>query len=215
MSERIELSGLRDPDPETQGRSALAIYESPRPEEILRDAAAAAAVRTSVAEGNRSAAAILLLGYDPSPRSAELLKDIRQTYAGKRAKLKPWSPAVPLPLVVDVALSRLGDAGARRSLLEGIEEASVEVLAFLLGVLREVDDPAVLHALSKALDDERPVAGGVPSGAEPARRLADVAVNAFIERLGLAVRFTRDPARRYARQDIEDVKRLLKGSLPQ
>jgi hypothetical protein len=156
-----------------------------------------------------------LLSYDPSKQAGELLSEIKQNPTGKLAKLRPWTAAVPIPLVVDLALSRRGDAAARLALLEMVGEGSLEVDAFLLDVLREVDEPKVLQALKKALDDEREVSGGVPSGAEPRRRLADQAVDSFVERLNLSVGFRRDSSRRYSSEEIAEVKSLIGSSIPQ
>ena len=210
----IEISGLLDSDPETQQRASLALYDSANLEGLRGNTEAAAALRASVAGENKSASAILLLAYDPSPEALELLKEVQRSFGSKMAKLRPWTTAVSLSLVVDVSLSRLGDSNARLALLEEVEGASLDTLTFLLEVLREVDDPAVLHAISRALDDERPVRGGVPSGAAPARRLADMAVDAFVERLGLAVGFDRDPSRRYSEPKIKEVKKLIEAGIP-
>jgi hypothetical protein len=215
MEQRAQLSALRDGDADAQSRAALAIYDSSAQQNVLRDEELAAALRASVAGGNRSAAAILLLAYDPSKQAAELLNEVKQGTVGKQAKLREWTQAVEIALVADVALSRRGDSDARVSLLEKIGEGALETYAFLLDVLREVDDPAVLHALKKALEDERAISGGVPSGAAPSRRIADRAVDAFIERLGLGVGFRPDPSRRYSPEEIGEVNRLIGSSIPQ
>src|SRR5262249_25088357 len=111
---------------------------------------------------------------------------------------------------------RRGNLTARLEVLEEIEQNSVTTLHFLLDAIREIDDPKVLHSLGRALADERPVPGsGVPFGAEPARRLADLAVDAFVPRLQLPVSFPLKPAERYDPKEVEEVKTRLTRSLPQ
>ncbi len=205
---------LRDQDPDIRSRAAMAIYGAEPAGDVLGDARNAEALRESVKSGDHSAAAILLLGYAPGPGSVSLLRELRGEAPDLRTKLHPWSELVPVSLVATVALSRLGDGGARKALLEGLAGASAETHAFLLSVLRDVDDPSVLHALSEALADEREVGEGVPSGAEPRRRVCDLAVDAFVDRLGLQVGFPRNPAGRYGSREIEEVRRLIRTSIP-
>lgn len=202
-------------DADSAGRAALELFESLDATERMADAEISAAVRASVAEGNHNAAALLLLGYDTSTEAAVLLSDLRDAGAGSLTKLQPWTQVVPVTLVVDIALSRLGDGEARNRLLELIENGELATLTFLVSVLREIDTPELLQALARSLDDEREVSGGVPSGAAPARRLADDAVDAFVERLGLDVDFSLDSARRYTAAEVGDVKSRILGSIPQ
>lgn len=212
--DQIEVSALTSDDIEIQSKASLKIYESVNLNEYIKNLDAQTALRDSVAGKNKSAAAILLLGYDSSPEALRLLNDTKENFGGKMAKLQPWTPAVPLSLVANVSLLRIGDLTAKILLLEEIEGESYEALFFLLSVLREIDDPTVLNSISRTLDDARPVKGSVPSGAKPTRRLADVAVEGFIERLGLTVDFKCDPTLRYSLDDIDKVKLLIKRSIP-
>jgi len=202
-------------DADSAGRAALELFESRDAAERMADAAISAAVRASVAEGNHNAAALLLLGYDSSTEAAELLSGLRDSAAGSLTKLQPWTQLVPAALVADIALSRQGDGEARNRLLESIETGELATLTFLVSVLREIDASELLQALARSLDDEREVSGGVPSGATPARRLADDAVDAFVERLGLDVGFSLDSARRYTSAEAGEVKSRILGSIPQ
>jgi hypothetical protein len=167
----------------------------------------------SVTGGNHSAAAILLLGHLPSATSGGLLQDLARR--DERTKLRPWLRPVSIRLPSLAALSRQGDSGARRSLLEHIDQAPIDDIVFLLAIAREFDDPVILHALSRFLGDERLVAGGVPSGATPQRRLADLTADAIIDRLQLPVSFARRPSGRYSPEQLDEVRRLLRGAAPQ
>jgi hypothetical protein len=202
-------------DPDTAARTALEIFESQDVAERMADANLRAAIRASVAGGNHSAAAILLLAYDTSEQARELLAGLRNSFGTELAKLQPWTQVVVVSLPVDVALSWLGDSEARARLFQEIEDGGLESRIFLVSVLREIGSPELLHALSRALDDQRTVSGGVPSGAEPARRLCDAAVDAFVGRLNLNVSFTLNTAGRYSAQQVDEVKRLILESIPQ
>ena len=101
------------------------------------------------------------------------------------------------------------------ALLETIEAGALNVLEFLLTVIREIDAPEVLHALKRTLDDSREITSGVPAGAKPRRRLSDLAVNAFIRRLQLDVDFELSDSRRYTAAQVGQVRRKINASIPQ
>jgi hypothetical protein len=215
MTEPGLWRGLQADEPEAQERAALAIYDSGRSLADLGGDAASAALRSSVNRGNHSAAAILLLGRDSSSEAKTILTSLRNQPDDDRTKLRAWSPVVGVTLAAAVALSRLGDTDARSWLIAHIEQAPLGDLEFLLDVAKEIDDPAILHALATGLDDERPVRAGVPSGAEPQRRLADLTVDALTDRLGLSVSFPLRPSGQYSAEERQEVRRLLRGAVPQ
>jgi len=212
MVEAHDWAGLRASDIDSQERAALALYDSPRLEATLAGSEAATALHESVAGGNHSAAAILLLGHLPPATSGPLLKNLAR--GDERTKLRPWLRPVSIRLPSLVALSRQGDVGARRALLEHIEQAPIDDIVFLLAVAREFDDPVILQSMSRFLGDERPVAGGVPSGAAPQRRLADLTADTIIDRLQLPVSFARRPAGHYSPEELDEVRRRLGGAVP-
>ena len=84
----------------------------------------------------------------------------------------------------------------------------------MLDILKEIDDPTVLREISQSLDASVTVLGGVPSGVEPQRRVADVAVDAFIKRLKLPVSFETNTSRRYSEENITEVKNLINSAIP-
>jgi len=113
-----------------------------------------------------------------------------------------------------VSLSALGDSESRAELLKLIDSGDRSHLMFLLDVLGEVDSPRVLHALKRCLDDETETSAGVPSGATPRRRLCDLAVDAFVDRLRLTVGFERKEHGRYGKDEIGEVKNRVDTSVP-
>lgn len=216
MNGKLDLGGLAAGEPQERERAALALYDAPDRDARMSDPRVAAALRQSVAAGNWSAAALFLLGRDASPDSVEALREARRKGQGILTKLRPWLAAAPVEVAVDVALSRQGETEARSRLLRLVEDADATTLGFLLDSLPEIDSPEVLHALARrTLGSETGVMGGVPSGAEPARRLGDQAVDAFSARLELPVSFERQPYKRYSPDEVEEVRRLLRSRIPQ
>lgn len=191
--------------------AAEALYASPDKAGVVADKAAARALIESIEKGNRSAAAILLAGY--AAGSDKVLKQIAAEHPDEPVKLKSWSRTVPLRIAAAVALSRSGDAGARRDILEHASEYPDNIRIFLLDVLKDFDAPEIWHLLSGYMKDETEIPEGVPSGAER-RRVADHAVDAFLDALSLPVSFPRNPGGRYTAEQIDEAVRALRENVP-
>lgn len=130
-------------------------------------------------------------------------------------KAQPQEPTVSAALAARLALSALGDDEARTSLLRQIPEAEPDSLVFMLKALPLIDAPEVMHALAATtLSSDAPVADGLPSGAEPAREVADVAVEAFVARLNLTPGFKVTPGAIYTADQRAEVERLITSSIP-
>jgi len=211
-STREAVRNLGSSDPDDAARAVDVLYRSGAAAEILAEATAGAALRGSVERGNRTASAILLLGYVPG--AGELLHKLAREHGDAPVKLHPWSDIVPLRLAALVALSRLGDRDARLRLLESIAELDTAGRLFLLDILPFLDAPEVWHALSDYMADSHEISADVPSGA-PRRRLCDHAVDAFLDRFAFDVSFERKPGGRYASSEIEEMRRALRSSVPQ
>ncbi|MBI4905472.1 MAG: hypothetical protein HY820_17700 [Acidobacteria bacterium] len=205
------LRNLLADDATVRERAAEGLYDSPERSTLLSSAEAAPALLASVERGNRSAAALLLLSY--APGSAPLLKKLAAEHASDLVKLRSWSRPVPLSVAATVALSRIGDADARRTLLERAAEYPDAVRVFLLDVLTDVDSPEVWHQFAAYLHDETEIPEGVPSGAAR-RRVADRAVDAFLDRLNLPVSFARNSGGRYTTDQIDETLRVLRERVP-
>jgi hypothetical protein len=180
---------LASKDPEQHERAARDIHSARDWDLAVRFAGALReAVRTVP-----SAAAMLLLARVPDEESKHLLRQAMYSDTGKQTKLALKSPAVPLGTAASVALSAAGDPEGRRELhrLAGSEDLATR--RFLLEVIDDIDDPAALQLLRRYLSDERKAPGGAPYGAVPSRRIADLAADALIDRLDLAVSFARRP----------------------
>ena len=208
------VEALGDQDAEIRERAARALYVAYQPSALARDKAVGPALRASVLAGNPSAAGLLLLGYFPDAENERALREVVDQFGGELTKLSDSGPSVMAALPARIALSQLGDREAREALLGVIDGASLAEAEFLLAALRDIDSPTVLHALKKTLDDEREIAGGLPSGAGPRRRLRDAAVDAFARRLKLKVAFRLHDSRRYSDEQIAQVRRLIDASLP-
>lgn len=206
---------LADADAEVQQAAAAELYRLD-PAALAKHPAAAKALAQGVAGGNSaSAPAVLLLGYAPAAVATPALQKLSAQDNISRTKLEDWTPPVPVRLAADVALSRLGDHQARRALLEATTQQDLAVRQFLLGVVRDIDSPEVLHALAAFLDDTRRTGTGAPSGAESQRRLCDDAVNALVQRLKLKVGFPLSEAQPYSAAQIEEVRVRLRQAIPQ
>src|SRR5262245_38351935 len=203
---------LASSDPDEAGRAADALYKSGTAAKMLAQPGVGDALRASVEHGNRTASAVLMLGHVPG--AAELLKKLTTEHGDAPVKLQLWSDVVPLRLPATVALSRLGDAQARRQLLESISELDTAGRLFLLDILPSFETPVVWHALSGYLKDSHEIRVDVPSGA-PKRRVCDHAVDAFLDKFAFKVSFQRKPGGRYAPGEIEETQRALRNHAPQ
>lgn len=205
---------LADADAEVQRSAAAGLYLLD-PAALTKHPASAKALAQGVAAGNTaSAPAVLLLGYAPPAAVTSALQELRSQGPESRTKLEEWLPPVPVRLAATVALSRLGDREARRALLEATTEQDLAARQFLLGVVRDIDSPEVLHALAAYLDDTRLTGSGAPAGAESQRRLCDDAVNALVRRLKLKVAFPLSEAQPYLPAQIDQVRARLVEVIP-
>lgn len=169
------------------------------------------AVAKGLAAGEPDAA-ILLLGAFSQGVEGRLRAAADST---SLVKLADSDLPVPASLPAQVALSALGDSLARSALDEAIARGDIAELLFLLDVLPLLDDTSTIVTLAtKTLDDERPVAGGVPAGAEPSRRVADRAVEALVKRLKLKPSFDLDEAKRYSAAQIAEVRKSVVSAIP-
>jgi HEAT repeat protein len=206
---------LGDPLQDIRARAALALYERHDPLRLAEQAKVGEALRASLAQGNDTAAAILLLSYFPDETSMKALEALREQAGDAQTELATWAPVVRVQLAIAVSLSRLGDRAARLTLLQTSADGSLAEREFLLSVLREIDAPEVLHALAAGtLDDVSEIGGGVPSGVQPRRRLCDLAVVNFVRRLHLPVNFSIDDQRRFTPAEIDRVRQEITGRLP-
>jgi hypothetical protein len=201
---------LASDEPEQRDRAARSIHSArawdlvPPLSGALRDAARAVP----------TAAVLLLLAHDPSDENTQLLRQAMRSRTGKQTKLELGSPAVPVETAAAVALSAAGDPEARRELHELASSDDPTTRRFLLEVIGDIDDPPTLQQLRQYLSDEREAPGGVPQGAAPARRIADLAADALIDRLNLDVRFARRPAGRYEAEQLAEVDSKVRAAIP-
>jgi HEAT repeat protein len=201
---------LSSDEPDQRERAARAIHSAcawdlvPPLAGALRDA-----VRTVP-----SAAAMLLLARDPNDETRQLLRQVMHAHTGKQTKLELDSPAVPLETAAAVALSAAGDSQARRELHRLASSDDPTIRRFLLEVIGDIDDPPTLQQMRQYLSDQRETPGGVPHGATPSRRIADLAADALIDRLNLAVSFARRPAGRYDPDQLAEVDSKVRASIP-
>jgi hypothetical protein len=208
------LPYIGDADPDLRARASAAALKvvlangppsGPVAEQLQTEITAA--LEAPDAEGG-----VLLLGA-LAPGAEDALE--AQLSGTRLVKAQPQEPTAPAALAARLALSALGDDEARTSLLKQIPEAEPDSLVFMLKALPLIDAPEVLHALAATtLSSDAPVADGLPSGAEPAREVADVAVEAFVARLSLSPGFKVTPGAIYTADQRAEVESLITGSIP-
>ncbi len=170
-----------------------------------------AALRESVRMGNTSAAALLLLGRYREDENREFLRSLLRAETPV-VKLESWHHPVPQSLAVAVAAVSAGYSPARDRLFDGL--GKIEEAEFLALVLGDIDDTVTLEYLLKLLDDERTTSSGVPSGAQPRRRLCDLATDEFARRFGLQP-FPLRTSDRYSDEEIDQVRTLAAEAIAQ
>lgn len=207
------VSLLADSSPDVCRRAGQALYGRFPRAWVASHPEAGRVMAESVMTGNTDAAVLLLLGWFPVPASEAALRATLLRRGDGPTELQAWAPVVPAALPAKVALSRLGDEAARLDLARTAAAGSLPETLFLLSVLGDIDAPETLRALGRALGDLREAPGQTPSGAGPARRVCDVAVDALVERLGLSVEFPRSRYRRYEAAQIDAVRSALNQAL--
>lgn len=200
---------LSDPEDDIRERGAGAVYRFVAREGAVIDFESQ--LLSGVEKGRPGAAALLLLGYCEGGEEALVKYESDE----RLVRLAQGGPVVPTELPATVALSLLGDGEARTRLIAAIDDGKLQTLMFLLDAVTSVDSPEVLHVLAdKTLTDAREVHSGVPVGAVPARRLGDVAVEVFVNRLNLKPRFEIDTSRCYKDEEIAQIRALIRDAIP-
>lgn len=200
-----------DADPELRERATQAVFSVVVAHGVPATPEFADGVVASMDE-HPSGAALLLAGL--VPKAGKLLSaHARDTHL---VKTKNAGPAVPAATAATVALSLLGDSDARSRLESSIAEADANTLEFYLDVVALFDDPALLQTLARVtLANQTAVHDNLPSGVTPPRRLADRAVEAFVERLKIRPEFELQPTKRYSDKEIDQILQKVGDAVPQ
>jgi HEAT repeat protein len=208
-------TALTDSSAEVSERAAFAFYEHFDPDDVVANGEAAKSILTSINAGRPVAATLVLAGYiQREATQAALRKFIESPESDYLTSLRSDASPVSARLAAHLALARLGDRQAMSMIAHSIENADVDQWLFLLGAVRDINAPRILHALKSALDDERETSAGIPSHAAPKRRICDEAVNALVERLELKTSFSLSTTARYTQQQRAEVRRLIDELLP-
>lgn len=172
------------------------------------------ALTQSLRQGNTNPVTPLMLALLDREDSQETLNWVDHSASDLNTKLRPWDPPFPFRDAVLLAKAKAGDVPARDALLGRLENAETGTLHYLLQVIAWIDDPALMHSLTRALDDQTVIGGGAPSGAEQPRRIADEAVDAFARELKFDPGFPLAPSVRYTQHQIELIKNAVKNTVP-
>lgn len=205
---------LADRSTDVRERAAAALYERYDVATLTENAAVGRAVVASLALDNPPAAVILLASYFPSDDTERGLVALRDRKPGTQVKLFAWSAPVATSLVAKLSLAHLGSPEAQANLVQAAAKATPAEAEFFLAALREADSSRVLLALSRFLDDTREAATLVSSAPEIRRRICDLAVDAFVERLDLDHSFERSKLARYDAGQIAEVRKRVAEAVP-
>jgi len=160
--------------------------------------------------GNASAAPLLLLGRFSNDETRSFFRGL---LAGERSmvKLDDWNPPVPQALAAAVGGVSVGVPEAEPVLVQSLQ--TINQAEFLALVLGDIHVASALRPLLALLHDERPVSTGVPSGAEPRRRVCDLAVESLVHRLRLTPAFTLHPPARYSKGERDQIEALARAAI--
>jgi HEAT repeat protein len=192
-------------------RAARGIYSACPPEATAAIPGLAAALRQSIQTGTASAAPVLLLGRFQDEETRAFLRNLLASNAP--VKREPWNTPVPLRLAAAVAGVSAGVEGAQNQMAQGL--GSTPEAEFLAGSIGDVRDTRALGVLLPLLDSDQTVRSSVPSGAQPQRRVRDVAVDGFAARLRLSPSFALRPSDRYTDAEISEIRRLTSAAVKQ
>ena len=202
---------MANPDYDTRVRATEAVYTAVIAHGAPRDQAFADKIVAAI-QGEPTAGALLLGGLVPAAEEP-LNAHVGQT---RLVKLFTSKPPVPAGIPATVALSLLGDQDSRDRLEQSVMAGDPVLLEFYLTAMPMIDSPTILHALAAAtLANEAPVGDGLPSGADPPRRLADIATETFVRQFDLHPGFELDETERYSEEKRRKVLSLITASMPQ
>ena len=208
---RALVKSLTDAAADIRERVARAVYRSCR-FELSEIPGLETALRRSNEMGNAAAAPLVLLGHWPSEETRRYLREqlARET---PPVKLDPWNPPVPQRIAAAVGGVSVGIAEARPVLEQGL--TGLNEAEFIAMTVDDIQTPDGLRLALRLLQDQRPVAAGVPSGAEPRRRICDLAVDSYIRRLKLKPAFPTRPAGRSSGDEIARLQLMAQAAIDQ
>lgn len=126
-------------------------------------------------------------------------------------KLENWMTPVPVSLPAAVAGASAEVRGAAERINQGLANAAES--EFLTAVLNEIESRQILRRLLALLDDTRETATATPSGVAERRRICDLALEAFTERLRLTTAFPIHKSLRYSTAELKAVRTSAEAAL--
>lgn len=201
---------LLDPVDDVATRAAAALYRL-GPDAIEADASVGERLREAVGKGLTAGGALLMLAHVKAKAATiATLKALREAKGDGLTEVFSSSPTVPVALMVDVSLAKLGDGAAEDRLAAAIGKQDLTASQFLLSALREIDSPRLIETLATAtLVDARLVEGDAPSGAVTGLRLADLAATRLAQRFRLPVGLDDTADERLPEETLQAVKAAL------
>ena len=202
---RLVMS-LTDPSADVRERTARAVQS------CLVDGVDMAGVARALINSLRlgPTAHTLLLARRYPEQSRQVLASFIHADA-PLVKLESWMPPIPVSLPAAVAGASAEVKGAAERIDRGLANAAES--EFLTRVLNEIELRQILLRLLALLDDTRETASATPSGVSERRRICDLALDAFVERLRLSAAIPRHKALRYSTAELRAVRTSAEAAL--
>lgn len=207
---------LRDPSLDVSKRAALYLYDNYDHTVISQYPEVGPALRQGVTNGNKSIASIILLGYFPGRETEIALSTTGGADFYWSAK-KDFVSEIKLATPIFLTLYRLNAPDSYQQLIAQIRTAKSDEIEFLLYALEFVDDPAILKLVfEKGFADRRvPYSeyGNHGRHLPNARRVADLTVDKFAEKLGLTLGFEMYGETAYSPKKLSAARQKIAATL--
>lgn len=209
-------AALEDRSADVRNAAAQSLDDNFEQDAIIEKSFVENALCRSVENGSDSAAAILLFSrFVENPQTENVLIFRLKSAANETTNFYPLKKPVKVSFILKMAQSEVGSKVPRRAFRQAIADATLDELAFLLWTMRELGDPDLLHDLRKTLFDNRKISYENAKGITVSRRLRDLAVEKFVQRLKLTAGFKVIAGKVYSSAETKEIDDLIQRSIPQ
>lgn len=170
----------------------------------------------SIEKGSNAAASFLLLSrFVNNPQVEKVLAFRAESPTQEKTKFYSLQTPVSVSFIIKMAWSEVGGRTPRREFRQAIGEAALPELAFSVWAMQELGDYDLLHALRRTLPDKRKIRYENEKGVIVSRRLRDVAIEKFVQRLKLKPPFKIVKGKIYSEAEARRLNALIYEKIPQ
>lgn len=207
---------LEDKSENVQNAAARTLYDNYKRETLSANSDVENALCRSLENGSNSAAAFLIFSYYVENPQTEKLIIFRGSEKNEaETTLYPLIKPVEVSFLIKMVHSEIGGRTPRSEFRQAISSATLDELAFLVWTMRDLGDPDLLHDLRKTLSDNRKMSYKNKQGVTVDRRLRDLAVEKFVQRLNLKPKFKVINGKTYSNAETKAINELIYYSIPQ